>query len=1171
MRWPEPHWNHGTPVLFDPCAGEGAAIAELARLWSDPEAEYPREPKIVACEMEAQRALALRKNIPNSYHHTLIHGDAFRLTHSAQSGSGATVLFLNPPYDLDRDFGRLEARFLDRFTRYLYPGVGFLLYLVPVTALAASAEILAREYVDLRIWRLPEPDFQVFSQVLVVGRRAARPLARAPFAHRVRAWGADPDFLPVLPDRVADPYDVVLDRSTYFSLHPTLIPYDITAALDGFQPWQGVPIGVEFPVDQLLGARFETAMPPKPAHIALALASGMFDGREIEPNDPRRHPRLLAKGRFERNPIEVSVKRDERGQVISRVLVERPRLRLTVLRLDNYTFHELVDGAVPTGSDDLPAWNPGDLITYYDRSLARLLAQQFPPIHDPTALEHQIALPALARRPFRAQAQAVQTALKLLAVDRNPFFIAEVGTGKSTMALTTAAAMAPEHRAQTVAELARLGFDGSRLPVVRRTLIVCPPHLLDSWRSQAAAVVPGARVHVLSTLSDLDQPAEIYILSSSAAKLGPAIVGVSGRCPRCGARLERSAEENASRRLRCNAAPARPSNVPARLAEHLAALLARESPEDPQVLNVLSGRAATAVCRRPSRPLSSTELLSLLQTCTAALKLHLDRLDPQEAYPSLVDISAILDASLSIAEAGELNTLAHATLAALAERTANPNARCFLESRLATLLPARPFPDRLQRLLSALERLAGAGTWCEDDVCNEPLYSAAASPRRVPLARHILRRHRRAFDLLILDEAHEFNNPGSAQSKAAHRLTSLPRVPTLVLTGSPMGGYASGLFPNLWALSPAFREEFDRDECSAFVNRYGYRKLLQESGGDPKPSSNSRRGSHSDRELSRTSVIGEAPGILPDFLMRHLLPTAILVHKDDLDEELPPLTETPVALSPSAEDPLDLALLDEYHRLLGELMPRIRADRFVPGRSGKLLGALMELPSYLDRATDDLPPFEVVDPEDGVIATGRAFPSSWRTPKERWLADQVRARLATGEKILIFLRHTGTAALTQRLLSILSEVTPRVAWLDAKKVPTAKREAWIDQNVIGRGVDLLLVNPNAVRTGLNNLVRFNVGIWYELDTSATTFRQANGRLHRIGQTQPVTILTPYYAQTAQQVTFELVAKKVSAALQVDGLDLQAALEAAGAGEDQATAIASAMSIGRAVYEALSRS
>jgi MoxR-like ATPase len=73
--------------------------------------------------------------------------------------------------------------------------------------------------------------------------------------------------------------------------------------------------------------------------------------------------------------------------------------------------------------------------------VTRLLARQFPPLHDPARASDQIRLPALARRPFAAQAQAITAALKVLATGRNPFFDAEVGTGKSTMALYVAATL----------------------------------------------------------------------------------------------------------------------------------------------------------------------------------------------------------------------------------------------------------------------------------------------------------------------------------------------------------------------------------------------------------------------------------------------------------------------------------------------------------------------------------------------------------------------------------------------------------------------------------------------------------------------------------------------------------------------------------------------------------
>ncbi|MCP3957436.1 MAG: SWF/SNF helicase family protein [bacterium] len=170
--------------------------------------------------------------------------------------------------------------------------------------------------------------------------------------------------------------------------------------------------------------------------------------------------------------------------------------------------------------------------------------------------------------------------------------------------------------------------------------------------------------------------------------------------------------------------------------------------------------------------------------------------------------------------------------------------------------------------------------------------------------------------------------------------------------------------------------------------------------------------------------------------------------------------------------------------------------------------------------------------------------------------------------MVVFLRHTGTA-LPQRLLRLIQrQVTGSCRFLDAKKVSAAKREAWLDRHIIEPGVRVLITNPNAVRTGLNNLVAFTTALWHEHDYSSTTYSQANGRFHRIGQERPVTVLYPYFAGTAQETAFRLIARKVSAAHQVSGLDIQSSLEAAGAGDDATTSLETALAIGEALYRQL---
>lgn len=118
-------------------------------------------------------------------------------------------------------------------------------------------------------------------------------------------------------------------------------------------------------------------------------------------------------------------------------------------------------------------------------------------------------------------------------------------------------------------------------------------------------------------------------------------------------------------------------------------------------------------------------------------------------------------------------------------------------------------------------------------------------------------------------------------------------------------------------------------------------------------------------------------------------------------------------------------------------------------------------------------------------------------------------------------------------------------------------------------MDVLLVNAEAVETGLNNLTAFSTALWYEYSVSALTMRQAPGRIHRIGQTRQVTIETAFYAGTAQQILFEHVANKVTVSLQVDALDLRSALQALSASAEHETALSTALSLGEAVYRSLS--
>jgi len=116
--------------------------------------------------------------------------------------------------------------------------------------------------------------------------------------------------------------------------------------------------------------------------------------------------------------------------------------------------------------------------------------------------------------------------------------------------------------------------------------------------------------------------------------------------------------------------------------------------------------------------------------------------------------------------------------------------------------------------------------------CCGPLWLADRSgPRRFPLADYVARRMPGFFDLLIVDEQHEYKARGSAQGLAAGTLAEACGR-TLTLTGTLMGGYASTLFHLLWRFSPAVRDEFAHGDEPRWVARYGIVERITRKGGD---------------------------------------------------------------------------------------------------------------------------------------------------------------------------------------------------------------------------------------------------------------------------------------------------------------------------------------------------
>ncbi|MBE7520654.1 MAG: ATP-dependent helicase [Thermoflexaceae bacterium] len=410
------------------------------------------------------------------------------------------------------------------------------------------------------------------------------------------------------------------------------------------------------------------------------------------------------------------------------------------------------------------------------------------------------------------------------------------------------------------------------------------------------------------------------------------------------------------------------------------------------------------------------------------------------------------------------------------------------------------------------------------DRCHEELWQADChGPHRYPLADYISRRMGGFFDLLLIDEQHEYKARGSAQGVAAGTLAEACKA-VLTLTGTLMGGYSSTLFWLLWRFSPAVREEFTYSDESKWVSRYGIvERITRRSDDDAYEDGRSSR-----RRGYRTRVV-EKPGVSPAVLF-HLIGNSVFVRLSDVGTGLPPYGEDVLQVELDETELSDGASQASAYRQLASQLEAAVRQALAMG-SKRLLGAYLQaLLAYPDACTKGE---QVVDPASGsVIASAPPLPANHRYPKEQTLLDLVEAEKAQGRRVLVYVTHTASRDITPRLESVLSEAGHRVACLKADTVSPDRREEWVGRRV-EEGVDVLLVHPKLVQTGLD-LIDFPTLVWYEVEYSVYTMRQASRRSWRIGQRRPVRVVYLAYRATLQAQALTLVAKKLQASLAIEG-------------------------------------
>ncbi len=409
----------------------------------------------------------------------------------------------------------------------------------------------------------------------------------------------------------------------------------------------------------------------------------------------------------------------------------------------------------------------------------------------------------------------------------------------------------------------------------------------------------------------------------------------------------------------------------------------------------------------------------------------------------------------------------------------------------------------------------------EDDA---RLVNAEARPAtlRYPIAEFIARRHRGLFKLLLCDEAHQLKGQSTDQGYA---LGALVRAcdKTLALTGTIYGGKATSIFFLLHRLSPTVRSQFRWAEAQRWVERFGIlERVTKRTEGDD------GYGAYSGKHRLQTYV-RELPGASPE-LASLLLDCSAFVNLSDLGFDLPTYQEYPHEIEMSkaqraAYDGLERALKEELR------------ERLKLGDRSLLAAYLQSLLAYPNACFRE----EVVEDQAGNVVArapalgGKGAPGGGEAdppkddlfPKEKWLVELAKREREAGRRVLVLCRQTGRRDITGRLVRILERAGLRADVLTAS-VGTQVREEWLRRRV-GKGMlDVLVVNPRLIETGLD-LVAFQTTVWFEIEFSLFTLTQASRRTWRPGQSQKVAVHFVVYRDTMEHRAASLVGQKLAAA------------------------------------------
>jgi hypothetical protein len=647
-------------------------------------------------------------------------------------------------------------------------------------------------------------------------------------------------------------------------------------------------------------------------------------------------------------------------------------------------------------------------ITQFGDGLLDAVREQNPAVYRGEAhTGRDRVMDGLKRQPFAKQRDVVRAASSLLIDHDEPACIinAEMGTGKTMMAIAAAAVMHDE------------GYT--------RTLVISPPHLVYKWRREIKETVPNAVVWILNgpdtlrkllLLRGVDGKAakpEFYILGRVRMRMGfnwrPAFVRrcvryqhfarIAAACASCGAVV---GSKQASHDEAWDEVPVFADQADAYLNEDRYCCIACKQP-------------LWSLCHQRGTAVGITEQLkSALQDIPTIGAKTAARLMAMFGENMLIDVlqDNVYEFINLMDEDGNL----------------------FFNDRQAR---------RIERGLASSEIAFGQGGYQPTEFIKRYLPQGF-------------------FSLLVVDEGHEYKNEGSAQGQAFGVLARKCKK-TILLTGTLMGGYADDLFYLLWRLHPGLMvgDGFGyskRGSLSAASMRF-----LREHGvvTDIYKTSDEKKAHRTAKGEQVSHHAHKSPGFGPQGIMRYVMPITVFLKLRDIGGNVLPSYDEQyldVAMEPNQES--------AYRGLERALTEALRAALRAGDKSllGVVLNSLLAYPDCAFREERVRHPHH----RDRQLGYAPAvFDELTLTPKEEKLMEICKAEKAQGRKVLVYTVYSGARDTQSRLKTQLIQAGFKVAVLTSA-VDAVKREDWI-MEMVDRNVDVVITNPELVKTGLDLL------------------------------------------------------------------------------------------------------